>query len=133
MNKDLRFLASILDETNWPNAATSVRLDADGEVRFTGTAIHDFYPDDVDAAKDAFVPVNSKEHTGKYYSLQDILDARDTLENQPNKKKTYTVDEVIDELEIRQEIDTAFVALGFQHHRCAAGQRHIISDFKRVY
>src|SRR5690554_1656021 len=42
--------------------------------------------------------------------------ARDEL-GLNNKKKFYTVDEVIDELDIRQEVNEASVALGFRKWR----------------
>jgi hypothetical protein len=118
MNKDLKFLASILDEENWPEDAPSVRLDIDGEVCFMGEASrYDFRPSDLDAAKDAFVPAPFQTSIGEEYSLQEILDARDTLEKRHNKKKTDTVDKVIDELDIRREVNEASVALGFRQWR----------------
>lgn len=44
-------------------------------------------------------------------------DWRNTLERRPQSKKTYTVDEVIDELDIRQEVNEASVAMGLREWR----------------
>jgi hypothetical protein len=80
MNKDLKFLASILDASTWPKSLTYVRLDADGEICFSsGITKYDFYPDDLDTAKAVFVPAHFDAKVGSAYSLQDILDAHSEL------------------------------------------------------
>ena len=53
--KDLEFIRSVVKE--WPSDASTVRLDIDGEFCFEVTNCqHDFYPDDIEAAKSAFIP-----------------------------------------------------------------------------
>lgn len=53
--KDLEFIRSVV--TEWPENATSVRLDKDGEICFFGTNCkNDFRPADIKSAKAAFVP-----------------------------------------------------------------------------
>lgn len=83
MKNDLKFLASILDVSNWPEDATGARLDVDGEVCFRGATRHDFYSDDLDLAKKAFVPACFYTRVGEEYSLQDIQDARNELSGKP--------------------------------------------------
>jgi len=54
--KDLEFIRSVVKE--WPRDAHTVRLDKDGEIGFKGQGHcnHDFFPDNIFAAKAAFVP-----------------------------------------------------------------------------
>lgn len=53
-----------------------------------------------------------------YFGYGDTLtDWRKTLERRPERKKSYTVDEVIDELDIRQEVNEAAVSMGLREWR----------------
>lgn len=68
--KDLEFIRSVV--TEWPEFATAVRLDKDGEICFMGGSTHsDFKPSDVKSAKAAFVQRGGFfEATGIHYTKE---------------------------------------------------------------
>lgn len=71
--KDLIFLAEQV--ISWPSDdAATIRLDADGEICFlttTGSACYDFFPADIDAALQAFVPGSPGSLVGRDYTAEE--------------------------------------------------------------
>lgn len=67
---------------------------------------------------------NQDEEYFYYHDMEEVAsigrvlgDWRNTLERRPELKKSYTVDEVIDELDIRHEVNEAAVSIGLREWR----------------
>ena len=65
---DLEFI--VMNVPSWPQSATTVRLDSDGEIAFDDSS-HDFYPDDILAAKAVFEAGTECKQCGTTYTRQD--------------------------------------------------------------